>query len=96
MANVAIYYRLNKVESIKVVVDYIKKLIRKLEDQHVIKGVFIDQHNDRNEFNKLISSPLSQIEFIYLNERIEDEFDNQLLNELFRGEQFKIILFNEI
>jgi hypothetical protein len=94
--NVVIYYRLKKNEKIETVVEQINILIHQLEKHHLIKGVFIDEYEDRTEFNEMVSYPLSEIDYIVMGNLIEDEFDNLLINELSKSENFNIRRFKEI
>jgi hypothetical protein len=94
--NVVIYYQQGENECSEKAIKYINSLIEKLEPLHKIKGVFIDRFGERSEFVELINSPLSQFDYIFINNPIEDEFDNRLLNELARTENFKLFYFSEI
>jgi hypothetical protein len=96
VANVVIYYQQEENECIEKTIKNINSIIKKLEFQNKIKGVFIDRFGERLEFGELINSPISQIDYIFLNKPLEDDFDNQLLNELARTENFKLFYFSEI
>lgn len=93
MVNIIIYYCLNENETNNQAIEEIQKLISKLENKHIIKGVFIDSYNERHELTELLNSCLSNIDFLYLNKKIIDEFDFQLITELARNENFKIEYF---
>ncbi|MDG4655553.1 hypothetical protein P6P90_04785 [Ectobacillus antri] len=96
MENVVIYYQQKQNESTEKAIHYINTLIKKLENRFVIKGVYIDRFENRNEFVDLLQSPLSEIDYIYLEQEITDEFDKQMLNELSKAENFKIKYFHSI
>ncbi|MED3653984.1 hypothetical protein P4489_06530 [Heyndrickxia sporothermodurans] len=96
MANVAIYYQKNKEESTEQAVLHVNELIQQLETHHVIKGVFLDTFNQSIELMELLNSPLSELDYIYLNKPLENEFDNELINQLTRTEQFEIRYFNRV
>ncbi|WP_138418249.1 hypothetical protein [Aquibacillus sediminis] len=94
MVNVAIYYQLRQQEKQEHAIKNIDKMIQQLEVLRInIKGVFIDGYNSREKFEELISLPLDKIDYIYINKTFEDEFDNRLINELSKSEQFKLKLF---
>ncbi|GGC97666.1 hypothetical protein GCM10007216_30560 [Thalassobacillus devorans] len=95
MANVAIYYRLTKSEDTGQVIQFINEEIHKFDDQHLIKGVFVDDHKDRTQLNELVNQPLHEIDKLFINEEIDDEFDWKLLNELAKTEGFTIHLLSE-
>lgn len=94
MVNAVIYYHQNQDERFEQAVENINKLIKQIETQHVIKGVFLDSFNERNELVELINSPLSEIDYLFLNKIIEDEFDKQLISELSKTEDFELIFFD--
>lgn len=96
VANVAIYYQKNKEESTEQAVLHVNELIQQLETHHVIKGVFLDTFNQSIELMELLNSPLSELDYIYLNKPLENEFDNELINQLTRTEQFEIRYFNRV
>ncbi|HDR7276606.1 TPA: hypothetical protein QCX06_004188 [Bacillus paranthracis] len=93
MENVVIYYQQKQNEPTEQAIHYINTLIKRLENHFFIKGVYIDQFENRNEFIDLLQSPLSEINYIYLEQEITDEFDKQMLNELSKTENFKIKYF---
>lgn len=96
VANVAIYYQTNKEESTEQAVLHINELIKQLETHHVIKGVFLDTFNQSIELMELLNSPLSELDYIYLNKPLENEFDNVLIIQLTRTEQFEIRYFSQV
>ncbi|UHA60910.1 hypothetical protein KDJ21_004180 [Metabacillus litoralis] len=96
MANVAIYYQKNKEESTEQAVLHVNELIQQLETHHVIKGIFLDTFNQSIELMELLNSPLSELDYIYLNKPLENEFDNELINQLTRTEKFEIRYFNRV
>ncbi len=77
-------------------VNRINELIQVLEEQYTIKGVFIDRQDESNALMKLLSSSLSEIECIYINKPLENEFDRELVHQLTRTENFKIKYFGQI
>ncbi|KYG28196.1 hypothetical protein AZF04_09860 [Alkalihalobacillus trypoxylicola] len=96
MVNIAIYYQKSEQETSEDSVNRINELIQVLEEPHTIKGVFIDRQVESNALIELLSSPLSQIEFIYINKPFKNEFDSELVHQLARTENFKIKYFDEI
>lgn len=94
MAKVVIYYKLNQTDLLEQVVFHVDKLIEQLESLHTIKGVFLDNYNESTELMELLNSPLSEIDFIYINKFIKDEFNNELISQLSRAEKFKIEYFD--
>lgn len=96
VANVAIYYQKDENESSEHAILDIKRLIQLLETHHSIKGVFIDRNKESIQLMDLLSSPLSEIDFVYINNPINNEFDKELLNQLSRNENFKIKYFDDI
>jgi len=96
VANVAIYYQKNKEESTEQAVLHVNELIQQLETHHVIKGIFLDTFNQSIELMELLNSPLSELDYIYLNKPLENEFDNELINQLTRTEKFEIRYFNRV
>lgn len=93
MANVVIYYQKDENESSKHAILCIEKLIKQLEYQHTIKGVFVERKNESIQLMDLISSPLSIIDYIYINKPIKNEFDRELMKQLLRTENFKLKYF---
>ncbi len=96
MVNIAIYYQKSEQETSEDAVNRINELIQVLEEQHKIKGVFIDRQVESNALMELLSSSLSEIECIYINKPFENEFDSELVHQLARTENFKIKYFDEI
>ena len=92
VANVAIYYQQLKEEDLAQAVDNVIRLIQQLETLHVIKGVFLDNFNESTELMDLLNSPLSEIDIIYINKPIINEFDNALISQLSRTEKFQIMV----
>ena len=43
-----------------------------------------------------MDSPLEEIDYIYMNICINNEFDNELINQLSKTEHFEIKYFKEI
>ncbi|ARI75648.1 hypothetical protein [Halobacillus mangrovi] len=95
MSNIAVYYRLANNEDTNRVIQCINKELHNFNDQHVIKGVFVDAHRERYHFNDLISRPLHEIDILFINEIIHDEFDWKLINQLSITEGFTIQLLGE-
>lgn len=96
MIKIAIYYKKSKNETAEQTVARINHLINFLEVQNEVKGVFIDVHNESAELIELLNSPLSEINYIYINKPIENEFDRELIKQLAESENFKLKYFNEI
>lgn len=93
---IAIYYQKDESEAAEQAISQINELIRLLEVHHTIKGVFIDRHNESLELMELLNSPLSEIDYIYINKPIENDFDRELITQLSKNEHFKIRNYNEI
>ncbi|TFB21463.1 hypothetical protein E3U55_09130 [Filobacillus milosensis] len=96
MANIAIYYQKNSNESTEQAVLRVNELIKQLETLHIIKGVFLDNFGQSTELMDLLNSPLSVIDYMYINKPLENEFDNELIDQLKRTEQFQVRYFSEI
>jgi len=96
VANVVIYYNSDRDESTEQAVHRVNKLIQQLETHHVILGVFLDTYNQSTELMELLNSPLSELDLIYTNKPIENEFDKELIFQLSKTERFEIQYFNEI
>lgn len=92
MSNVVIYYKKEQ-ESTDQAVLRVNELIQCLETHHTIKGVFLENENESIELMDLLNSPLSEIDYIYMNKPVEDDFDKELLSQLSSREQFKIRYF---
>ncbi|GIO22258.1 hypothetical protein [Oceanobacillus sp. J11TS1] len=93
--NIAIYYQKNNKESTDQAVFRINELINQLKNLH-IKGVFFDNFNQSTELMELLNSPLSEIDYLYINKPLENEFDNELINQLKKAEQFEIIYYSGV
>ncbi|XKH52000.1 hypothetical protein LG275_13770 (plasmid) [Chryseomicrobium palamuruense] len=89
MQNALIYYRQEKEEDIQNAIDYVNEVINKIEKNSLIKGVFVDSYNERTEFDNLINNSLDNIDLIYLNIDILDEFDENLLNQIARADRIQ-------
>jgi pantothenate kinase len=96
VANVVIYYQTKETEKTEEAIEFINNLIQQLETNYVIKGVFIDNLNERNEFYELLNSPLNEIDIIFLEKPLEDEFDKKLLFEVAKMENIHIKYFGQI
>lgn len=94
MANAVIYYKLDQNESTEQAVPRVNELIEKLQTLHTVRGVFMDLSDSSNELMELLNLPLSEIDYIYLNKEIEDDFDMTLLSELSRTDHFQVLLFD--
>ena len=93
MAKVVIYYRKSVNEKNEQTVKRINKFIKSISSQHKIKGVFIDNYNESNAFLELVESQLNDIDVIYINQMINNEFEKELLNQLSNTDKFSIKLF---
>ncbi|ATH94645.1 hypothetical protein [Bacillus glycinifermentans] len=96
MTNIVIYYRRKKEESVEKSVENVNKLIQYFENFYTIKGIFLDDHDDRNQFNELLNFPLKEIDILYTNHYFDDEFDNQLINQLSKAEHFSVKYIDNI
>lgn len=93
---IAIYYHKSEKETSELAVSRINELIQLLEVHHIIKGVFIDRHNEGIELMELLNSPVSELDYIYFNKPLENDFDRELVKQLLKTEHFRIKYFNEI
>lgn len=91
MKNLLIYYQQPPQENIESSISFIDRLIKKNCTHYNIKGVFIDSYKEKDKFLELIQSPLDDINSIMLIGEITDEFDNQLLKELAKVDNFEIL-----
>ncbi|QBZ23979.1 hypothetical protein [Bacillus cereus] len=96
MSKTVLYYRQQKNESVENSIENVKKLIKNLETTHKILGVFLDSYNDQNQLNEMLNFPLQEIDLLYTNHCFDDEFDNQLINQLSKAEQFSVKYFDKI
>ncbi|MBL5833150.1 hypothetical protein [Niallia sp. RD1] len=96
VANVFIYYNSDQSESTEQAVHRVNELIHNLEIHHVILGVFLDFFNQSTELMELLNSPLSEIDYIFTNKPIVNEFDKELIIQLSRTEKFEIRYFDEM
>lgn len=86
MQNAVIYYCQSKEENSEISISYVNELIKDLEKQCAIKGVFVDNYNERTEFYNLINNSLDSIDLIYINNEVLDEFDRKLLEQVAKAE----------
>ncbi|KON84840.1 hypothetical protein AF331_12570 [Rossellomorea marisflavi] len=93
MANVAIYYQQAEEENPDEAVLIVKELIKKIRDKHKIMKVFIDNFGEDFEFMELLNSPLLELDYIYINKPINNDFDRQLLDQLKKTEKFEVVYF---
>jgi len=91
-----IYYQSQKNEHIEQIIKNINILIAKLEFNYSIKGVFIDNYNERTELTELLSLDLTNIDLLITNRSLIDEFDRQLIIELSRSENFELKFFHDV
>lgn len=94
MQNAMIYYCQSKGEDSKSSINYVDELIKELEQHYLIKGVFIDNYNERSEFYTLINNSLSTIDLIYIYNNVLDEFDQKLLDQVAKTENIFVNIRN--
>lgn len=94
VSNVAIYYKMSSGQSQNEVVSEVEELIKEIDSE--ILGVYIDLGDTAENFFSLIEEELSNIDYLYINNRFEDDFTHQLINELARNANFKIIYFKDL
>lgn len=92
MTNVAIYYKMSSIQQSQKVIKEIKEKI--LDIDAVIVGVYVDNFDEDTNFNQMIAYNLSNIDYLYINKPLSDDFDRQLIKELSRANHFEIIYFN--
>lgn len=92
MANAVIYYKMSSNESIKQAVINVEILLDELKKDQNVVGVFVDQFNSSVELMDLLNSPLTELDCLYLNQKIDDEFDSILISELSKRDSFKVRL----
>lgn len=95
MGNLVIYYQKKECENTDHAVQYVNELIDKLEKHHSVKGVFLDEYDSKSELIELFNSSLSLIDYVYIEESFNDNFDNDLINQLAKAENFKIKYFHQ-
>ncbi|WP_066325911.1 hypothetical protein [Anoxybacteroides amylolyticum] len=96
MTTIAIYYQMKENQQIEEAIEIINVFIRQLKTEHVIKGVFIDQYGERNEFYELLHSASSKINILFLEKPLEDEFDKKLLLAVAKTENVQVRYFGEL
>jgi hypothetical protein len=96
VGNVVIYYCADINESTDQAISNVYSMVNKIEKNHVLFGVFIDSFGNSTELMELTSSPLEEIDILFLNKPIENEFDSKLISQLSRTDHFKIKFFDEI
>lgn len=94
MANAVIYYKMDNEESTEQAVLRVNGLIEKLQTNHTVVGVFMDLSDSSTELMDLLNSPLEEIDYLYINKEIDDEFDSTLISELSRREHFEVRLID--
>lgn len=94
MSNVAIYYSMNWQEKKEEAIEKIELLIHKITDE--VKGVYIDAPGSSENFNLLTSQDLNKLQILYINREPENDFDAQMINELAKATEFKVVYFHEI
>jgi hypothetical protein len=90
LENSIIYFRQKESESLE---DFMKKsdiFISNIKHLYTIKAVFADSHNDRSQLYSFINSPPKSIDVLIIDHYITDEFDQRLLDEISRMENFRI------
>lgn len=92
MTNVAIYYRMSFNQKTEEVISEIEKLIAVLNEN--ISLVFIDNYNESEKFNTMVDEELISINILYINKKLEDDFENLLIKELARTYKFEIQYFS--
>ncbi|MCA1063876.1 hypothetical protein QTG56_01440 [Rossellomorea sp. AcN35-11] len=96
MGNVVIYYCADLNERTEQAISNVNSMVKKIERDHVLLGVFIDSYDKSTELMELISSPLEKLDILFLNRPVENEFDTELISQLGRADHFKIKIFNQI
>lgn len=96
MANIAIYYQKDPQELAEQAIQSVNEVIPKLETIHTVKGVFIDLYNENFELFELLNSRLEDIDIIYMNREIQDDFIKELISQLRRYQQFELNYFKDI
>lgn len=91
MTNVAIYYKMASLQDSKEVIKEIQKKISTIDG--IIIGVYIDSYNENENFNLVVNEKLSSIDILYINKFLEDDFEQQLINQLARANGFKVVYF---
>ncbi|WP_404354874.1 hypothetical protein LG291_14560 [Cytobacillus firmus] len=92
MAKAVIYYKMNFYEGTEQAVSRVSKWIKELQTLYTVKGVFIDLSDSSTELMELLNSRLSDIDIMFINKDINDEFDSILISELSRREHFEVRL----
>lgn len=89
-----IYYKQKQNKSLEQTVLQINNLIKQLKCHHTILGVFIDTFDESFELIELLNRPLEEIDYMYINKPIEDEFNKELIRQLSKSEQFEVKIFD--
>jgi hypothetical protein len=96
VGNVVIYYCADINESTDQAISNISSMVNKIERNHVLLGVFIDSFGKSTELMEFTTSSLEEIDILYLNKPIDNEFDSELILQLGRADHFKIKFFDEM
>lgn len=94
MGNAVIYYKMDFYEGTEQAVSRVSEWIEELQTHYTVKGVFIDLSDSSTELMELLNSQLSDIDIMYVNKEINDEFDSTLISELSRREHFEVRLLD--
>ncbi|AKG74522.1 hypothetical protein [Salinicoccus halodurans] len=95
MLNIAVYYKLDKHETDTKAVNRINLLINTLTSKkYNIKQVFIDEWSDNKQLNKLLEFQLEELDILYLKDHSNDYFNEELLNEVAKINDFSIVNFD--
>ncbi|OHX50688.1 hypothetical protein [Cytobacillus oceanisediminis] len=97
MKNALIYYQQKQKEKTSESINIVNKIIKVLQkEDYKIMGVYIDKYNNQIEFMELIQEIPSHLNQLFIEYLPEDEFNQQILNELAKTENFEIRYFSEI
>ncbi|MEC0346372.1 hypothetical protein [Peribacillus frigoritolerans] len=94
MQKAVIYYQLEQNRELDEEVKQIESIIKKIDAE--ILGVFVDLYDSNDELINMTTNDLSVISYLYVNKPFVDEFNQKLLQELSRQEQFDIKYFDDI
>jgi hypothetical protein len=93
MENAVIYLRQNEKESIDDFIKSIENSRNILKSRYEIIAIIGDFYNDRSQLFNFINSPSDNIDVVIFDSIIDD-FDQRLLSEIARIENFRIDFFD--
>lgn len=90
MNKALIYIRQKENENIKEFLKNSEVYIQSIKKEYTIIAVIADSHNDNSQLYDFVNNPHQEIDFLILDDLIQDPFDRILLNQLAKTEKFRI------